>query len=705
MTSSTHRWGPPLHQHNTDTTNNIGSEGDSASSKKTPNSPNATSLVLPSATSAWATLSSTKKSNITEEDTPEPESKNPLSPKPKNELTQGSVSHHAKPAEIPMPFTQGNELSTMSWDEMVSEELEFAESVLNHDNGTDDKQNSTSLEGGDNGDDEGSQQYQQHVSPSDHHDSYNNDRSSYGKWNSERRGSGHTTNYGGYSNHGRQSSNGSNHSTTSPIHQRRPSQEQHSASSPTITTLLRRPHDNDTSSLYNAKDDRPPDIVAAQRKAMTTAAELAKKRREADEAERQAAAERARQKALALAPPPPPPKQEEAPPKASVTILTHTRPQQPNIKPGTILTTTTANTGTGHLHKTEAEMTEDEKSWADYVSKIKENTSSDGNNDDQNNTPTTTVNDWSSFAVRLQRSSEPKRHGITTTPSLTEQASANTKTDDQQQSADNTMENNQPLVDTESSKSPSPSITSTEVQTGPVTDDPSLITNDSRRILKSSSKLRHYPIFPGTIGRMVPPKPASLQFMIDPAESDDELMCILEQDSEENESESVSETTQPTEPEPVEHETVKPLSPDAPSPVEREPVEPKGSSPVEPMITTVSSPSPPPPTEPVQSPETNTSGAKEEIPVNSNQETDTRKGLYPEGLPNPGSFFTPTQSSAAQLIVPSDIGHNENYPLLMFPMRSPLSCKNGSSPLVVRLLPPGPQQSKMMNDLSSYGIK
>lgn len=52
--------------------------------------------------------------------------------------------------------------------------------------------------------------------------------------------------------------------------------------------------------------------------------------------------------------------------------------------------------------------------------------------------------------------------------------------------------------------------------------------------------------------------------------------------------------------------------------------------------------------------------------------TDQRKGLYPEGLPDPGSLFTSTPS-VSQPIIPA--GHNENYPLLMFPMRSPLSCR------------------------------
>ncbi|SAM02130.1 hypothetical protein [Absidia glauca] len=779
MISGTHRWGSPLHS----TTNDSGSE----LSKNSATSPDSTTgaAPLPSATSAWATFSSTRKSNAPMDDhtEPEPESKSSVSPpKPKNEHVKVTVSHHAKAVEIPMPFTQASELSTMSWDEMVSEEMDFAVSVVNLDDQTQTSLDDPSANHSDDNDDKRSQQHQQHVSPSDrftddydrgylhtrrrhddlynanptrgsyrdrqqdrfnhhphHHDSYSNNndhRPAYGKWNADRRGSGHTV------THGRRSSNGSNHSgasgsasATSP-HQRRPSQDR---SPPTIPTLLRRPHDttatttSNDASLYavtSSKDDRPPDIVAAQRKAMTTAAEMAKRRREADEAERQAAAERARQKALALAPPPPPVAEK---PKAPVTILTHPR----KVSPGTIITTTTANTGTSHLLQEPKVLTEDEKSWADYVSKLKESDGKKGSGPDQEdedlNTSTTTVTDWSSYAERLQQANEPAQP--TTPPPNTEDPVITDAKNGEQQQQQKVSE--APSSPPQADEPVHTTITTDQLSQQAPTDEhnnDNRSSDTTRRFIKSSSKLRlaNYPLFPDTIGRKVPPKPASLHFMIDQAESDDELMCILEEDSEVEESEeplpstakleSAKTSPLPSVNEPV--ETTEPI--DSPPPVEAP------SPSLEPLDTSL--PSEPEPTNESLPPAPELETTKEPLPVTEPVplETDTtpldttdyeiptapeieshaddhqhRKGLYPEGLPDPGSFFAPTHSSSHQQqrqnIVPADIGHNENYPLLMFPIHAPLSCKNGSNPLMVRLLPPGQQHPKIPS--SSYGIK
>lgn len=462
---------------------------------------------------------------------------------------------------------------------MVSEEMDFAVSVVNLDDQAEAPSDDPLTNVSDDNDDKNSQHHQQHVSPSDrftddydrgylhtrrrhddlynanpargsyrqqdrfnhhphHHDSYSNSndhRPSYGKWNADRRGSGHTA------THRRRSSNGSNHSgasgstsATSP-QQRRPSQER---SPPTITTLLRRPHDTTTTanandaSLYAAssKDDRPPDIVAAQRKAMTTAAEMAKKRREADEAERQAAAERARQKALALAPPPQP---VEEKPKAPVTILTHAR----KVSHGTIITTTTADTGTSHLLQESKELTEDEKSWADYVNKLKESDSKKGSGakqeDEDKKASTTTVTDWSSYADRLQHADElkePKTLPHDTGYSAITDVEGKERQRQQKvsEAPSSPCQEDEPVPTTITTEQPSQ-----QAPTGEYNKNNNSNNDTARRFIKSSSKLRlaNYPLFPDTIGRKVPPKPASLHFMIDQAESDDELMVTVKRQS------------------------------------------------------------------------------------------------------------------------------------------------------------------------------
>ncbi|KAI9484029.1 MAG: hypothetical protein EXX96DRAFT_560569 [Benjaminiella poitrasii] len=201
--------------------------------------------------------------------------------------------------------------------------------------------------------------------------------------------------------------------------------------------------------------DNSEEITVVQKNLMLTAAERAKKRRDEQEAEYAAAAERARQKAAALAEKQFQEKEKERPqeekpsttvqevskitppPATAVTTTATTAPPAPKLpdtsKPWNLVaakngpvtekkTSTSPKPNPSDEQKTSKddkkdtnenhisdkvkgksnniEMTEDEKNWEEYVSKIKSDKNPISNK--------VTSNDWNSFATRLQKVTDDK---------------------------------------------------------------------------------------------------------------------------------------------------------------------------------------------------------------------------------------------------------------------------------------------------------
>ncbi|ORZ11184.1 hypothetical protein BCR42DRAFT_421727 [Absidia repens] len=824
------RWGSPLqHQQQQQHTTSSSSDSDTKSKESTSSSSPVAHQPSTAASPAWSAISSTTKKVTDASGTsptktsaittiPSPPSgstpKNTLL-SPKKDHVKITVSHHAKPADIPMPFTQASEPSNMSWDEMVSEEMDFNVSVVDDDDDDDIKledreSTTTSLE--DNDDDtlnESQSLQQQPVSPSDrftddydrsypsaakrtspgslynsqpqeayrhqdryhhhhhhhhYHDPYhiNNNNAvtqGGGKWSSERRGSEHsnTSGYrgqrrpssssfsatqGGWNNHNDQQRRVSQDRTKPPSspqqQQQQPQQQQHPDTSPvTATTLLRRPStniNNNSNTIYSSSDDRPPEIVAAQRQAMLSAAEQAKKRREADEAERQAAAARARQKALSLAPPSPPKPLETTPPPspdnhtskpatstpAAITILTHAHEDQqkssnnkqpsatdsttgteiahetttsPIIKRGTLITSTTASTGTHHLfaNKPKAPMTQDEKSWENYVNHIKK-TATDTMDDNDGEDVTTTVSDWSSFAERLQRSTEEKKAHKTMDLRTTKEDSLADHQLQQQESEPKSTEETSPTLqqqnasESTTSQSSPPVTTTKEKTTNSIASEPI----KPRRFTKPNTRLEKavYPIFPDAIGRFVIPKPTSLQFMLEPDESDDELLCTLERHYRHRANAAIGKPALDIPPPAfVESKTktdrVEPSSPplDDDNDSNQGPV--SNQHPTSTEVKEQATPILDNDQVPVSHQQTITTEEKQHT-------TPHDDALYPKGLPVTDFFDVPSppksitstsiHTTLANLDLPSayrknvlPAPHNDHYPLLMYPLSAPPS--------------------------------
>ncbi|ORX44451.1 hypothetical protein DM01DRAFT_1182929 [Hesseltinella vesiculosa] len=260
------------------------------------------------------------------------------------------VTQHTKSTELPippLPFTEESKPSSMSWDEMVSEEMDFSVSVVEFADGT--KVVVDQSVGKENGEDDTLEQdeyptaehimttrpRQGSISSIDSHGHYKRhtpttaypSRHTPTKWSShdyDRYPLPHATSSPRSPTMQRDRS----HSflRQSSYRERRPSNtdsqstwstDSHSSLHCPSQRYYVKPHPpshtlgsmsssakamgKPESHPYPSTDDRPIEVAAAQRETMMTAAELAKKRRDADEAERQASAERARQKALALA--------------------------------------------------------------------------------------------------------------------------------------------------------------------------------------------------------------------------------------------------------------------------------------------------------------------------------------------------------------------------------------------------------------------
>ncbi|KAI8096312.1 uncharacterized protein BX664DRAFT_323606 [Halteromyces radiatus] len=329
---------------------------------------------------------------------------------------------------------------------------------------------------------------------------------------------------------------------------------------------------------------------------------------------------------------------------------------------------TTTMTATGYSVDTAKqpprELTEDEKSWEQYVNKMKTPSTSDHHDKES-----TTVMDWSSYAVRLQKKSKPKQDStLSTATESVEKSVQNNETSPRRRGDRNEDEpivtNNKessPVLTTlswpERTDHPPAAVDETsppekdlkDANNVPSTTSPPVVKN--RRFTNPNSRLRqaHSPIFPDVIERLAATKPASLQFMVNPDESDDDLIL----DRKKGLMEKV-----------VQEEEIKPTTTKASQQLLQKQVLPGKDGIVESVIS-----SPPP-------------------------------SLYPHGFPVPDMSLPSVSSppSYYDLQHHPSIPNNIHYPVLMYPMRLPSTHvisnssptnSTGSQAVGVYLLPPG----------------
>ncbi|KAI8071646.1 hypothetical protein BC940DRAFT_293354 [Gongronella butleri] len=555
------------------------------------------------------------------------------------------VSHHGKPADLPMPFSEESKPSNMSWDEMVSEDYDFEVAVVEFADGT--KVNVES---------------KKEEEPEEHMPAWGlgDARKMAGDLPPSRhyapipplaqpRRPSITTKWGQTQQQQQQQPPAT--SPRSPpmrdrhgsffrgnVHDRRPSntdstwsndssssqQQQQRAYSTRLSNPAVAPHapmaanapSSSTSTSSNASarhpdryhaanatgDERPPEIAAAQREAMHSAAEQARRRREADEAERQAAAERARQKALALAAAAAP-KQPTNPPKP--TIQKHEK----------------------HEKVEKLEKHDDSTTPFKPTSNVKILKRQDTSSSSSSTAPPKHAS-YTAAAKASTSPSPPSTTPNTHPPAITTAIATTTTT---------THPLTTPMASEEKTEPPAPKQdNATDIR--------------SRRFVKSHSKLHQSPapiIFSNAAAQSSASKPSRLQFMMDYSDSDDDVLVALKKSKEK----TIEPVKAPLEASPSvvtpQHRDLKPLpvSNKAPAPAAAAAAPPLMSlAPGTPFVPEVASSGPL--STPVPPAHTNFANSSSSTPI-----------------PPPSSIMPPLTNFHAP-----NWSFNPNYPTLLYPL-------------------------------------